>query len=767
MSALIIVPHLFNTGMIINDVTSAYIMDDFSLYCLSVLVIAVNVSCIFLARLFWRENAIEIMWICLLSTFLIISVVLIADFTWISIRAMTIKIPGYFIAIAKGYFYEKSVFYILMIAFMGGLILSKKTLFKNHQNEKSAPIIFFFIKTLCLGTVILNIEPLVVEIIFKTSSVWSNFRWQCFFNSVFFLVVFTSISLIHYVQKRQTTHHDQIKNAINRLGWLCIGLFITKFMLLVFVPNYFHQSTWENFAVACGNMLLRNFLEFVPLIIAVQMLIFYLNFYKKKQFSIEESTNKTSGDFGSAQWATKKYLHETLNAFDKQVGPIVGKLDDALLHLPLLNKLTISPQGGGKSAASSIPVLLTENRPVFVLDFKGELWATTARHRAEVFGRKVITIDPFNIIQEEAFSQGKPEHLFQKYQLNPFEWLPEEREERDRMLNAFSNSLVSEEQGTTDHFTDNAKILLRGYIDYIMTLDKSQRNLESLYGLLSENAEDAIETYEAMSQAGGRAADAAHQIIRVGSDERGSILSTTYRQIDWIGDSNIKSTFSTSNFNLYDFLKGDMDVYVILPSDQIKTHGRVVRMLLSLLMGLISQAKPNELPNKKMLFLLDELGQLGKCPDVEQCIEILRARGVVVWTVFQTLNQIKLFAKPDLFLSVPIKQIFTNDDTETMKWIQALGGKKTIVTKTLSANKGSSRKNTQLLSGNLSAGEGESLRETGADLIQFNEIRELAKDEQYVFYHGGKPIKCKKVFYFEHAFFAGKYDNNPLEHARQ
>ena len=34
------------------------------------------------------------------------------------------------------------------------------------------------------------------------------------------------------------------------------------------------------------------------------------------------------------------------------------------------------------------------------------------------------------------------------------------------------------------------------------------------------------------------------------------------------------------------------------------------------------------------------------------------------------------FFHPDLFLSVPIKQIFTNDDVDTMQWVQSLGGKK-------------------------------------------------------------------------------------------
>jgi type IV secretion system protein VirD4 len=281
---------------------------------------------------------------------------------------------------------------------------------------------------------------------------------------------------------------------------------------------------------------------------------------------------------------------------------------------------------------------------------------------------------------------------------------------------------------------------------------------------MSETSKEAELTFEHMTQMNGRAKAAANQIMRVGSDERGSILSTSYRQIDWMSDSNIQSTLLESNFDLRDFLKGNMDIYVVLPEDQIKEHNRLVRMIMALLMGLIVQANPTELPKQKMLFLLDELAQLGYCPDVEQCIEVLRARGVVVWTVFQSLSQIELFKKPDLFKGAPLKQIFTIDDAKTMQWIQTLAGKKTVVTQTISSNKGTSKQSNKIMMGGTSSrGESESAHETGVDLIPLNEIRELPYGEQFIFLHGAKPIRCKKVRYFEREEFQKKYDKNPLE----
>lgn len=484
---------------------------------------------------------------------------------------------------------------------------------------------------------------------------------------------------------------------------------------------------------------------------------------KLKLFDETDKANETSGYFGSAVFATTKDYKEW-DMYDERSQIFVGMDEEhRLLYTPLMNKVTISPEGGGKSAASAIGAALDYDGPIFAFDPKGEIAAVTARYRMEVMKRKVIIIDPFGITRTPAFSDGKPEEFKKEYRFNPFDWIPEDRLQRDRVLNNFAASFIINEGGNSNHFDENAKILIRGYIDHMLTLSEDQRNLKTLYEMMSESIDDATLTFQQMAASGGRAKAASNQINRVGSDERGSILSTSYRQIDWIGDSNLQNLLSESNFDLREFLAGNMDIFVVVPEDQTVEHSRLVRMLMALLLGLIVQADPRTLPQKKMLFLLDELAQLGYCPDVEQCIQVLRARGVIVWCIFQTLSQIELFEKPDLFKGAAIKQIFTNDDTETMEWIQLLGCKKTVITKSVSTNKGQSKQNMQMFTNSTSSGEGESVQETGVDLIALNEIRELPKDDQFIFIRGKKPIRCKKAWYFNHPHFAGKFDPNPLE----
>jgi type IV secretion system protein VirD4 len=533
--------------------------------------------------------------------------------------------------------------------------------------------------------------------------------------------------------------------------------------ILSFIKTYqgFTSNNWQLFLLLTAFIKLHWF-WLIPLVVMTLLMIGFRYYSKIKSFDSTSRINQSSGYFGSASWASLRDLKQ-INAFNSATGLPIGKFDNKTLYLPLCNKLTLSPPGTGKTSASSMTALLSYDGPMFVFDVKGELWAVTARFRAHTLKRKVVVIDPFKVREGADFKKGKSQDLLQPDYFNPFDWIPENKQERDRMINAFAASFVVSEGSYAKHFDENAKILIRGMIDYILSLPKEMRTLKTLYGFLSQNSNDAELLFSQMAESSGRAAASAHQIQRVGHDERGSILSTSFRQLDWLGDSNVQETLSKSNFNLADFLKGNMDIYVILPPDQIKEYGRLCRMLLSLLMGMLLKTNPSQLPKKKMLFLFEELAQMGHCPDVEQAIEVFRACGVVVWSVFQTLSQVELFDKPDLFKGAPLKQIFTNDDPKTMEWIQTLGGKKTVLTKTLSNNSGESRQAMQVFGGNRSTGTGESIQETGVDLIPANEIRELAFNEQFIFLQGVKPIRCQKVPYFLYPELAGRFDPNPVE----
>ncbi|MBS0359520.1 MAG: type IV secretory system conjugative DNA transfer family protein [Proteobacteria bacterium] len=702
--------------------------------------------------------------LCLLVGFMI-------DLWILSLYTLKMKSQALFATRGVFYFVEEKWFYINLLVLILGLInfgkylISKNTLSWSLFHYKS-----YLWSIFVLATFIFIVSAPTLNLYLSQSLISSLFvefptKIGSILNICYVVSIVSLILLLHYMRKNKKISIEWTIQFINVLGVSVVLVFCFEIMMSILPYQMLSNRgliTFGKVLHLAGSDLKESSSKFISIIVLMIFLSGYRSILKKKLFN-DNLKSETSGSFGTSSWASEDDL-KALNAYDPNNGIFIGKDDkERDLYLPLYNKLTLSPPGGGKTTTSSIPVLLSHTGPAFVFDIKGELWATTARYRSKVLGRKVILIDPYRITAAADFKAKKPKSLLKTYSINPFDWIPEDSSARDRMMNAFASSFIVREGKFAAHFDEHAKILIRGYIDYLMNLGPKSRNLEKLYELMSQSKEEAEETFCEMSKMNGRASAASNQINRVGMDERGSILSTSYRQIDWMGDSNIKKTLYKSNFDLREFLKGNMDIFIILPEDQVREHSRLVRMLLLLLMSMIVEAKPSELPNKKMLFLLEELGQLGYCPDVEQCIEVLRARGVVVWTVFQTLSQIEQFEKPDLFKGAPLKQIFTNDDTKTMEWIQTLGGKKTILTKTRSCNEGDTEKKMQVFGGSRTRGEGESIQETGVDLIPLNEIREMGFGEQFIFLHGTKPIRCKKVRYFENNLFWGKFDENPLE----
>lgn len=617
------------------------------------------------------------------------------------------------------------------------LFCAKSHLFLMPGFQKSAPVITQMIST--------------DNFLFILHALWAV-------QSLIYMLVLTT-GLKHQALNRGFVS-QQLKLMLTLPGLLFAA---ELFVFLKFALFMSHGNVWPYQPIPTWPERLYDFAKIIWPVMLLAAVGYILWRYHHGKSKLGEDESKISQDFGSARFAGRDDLKQ-LNFYDENIGPLLGQDEDGHnLYAPLSNKLVISPPGGGKTTVSSIPLLLQHDGPVFVLDVKGELWAVSAEYRQTHMKRKVVTIDPFKIIQQKSFAKDKDDILLHEYHINPFDWLKASPQFLDRIMNAFSSSFLIASDKHTSHFDENAKILIRGYIDYLVRSKHTPKNLPELFRLLSASFTDNDEIIKDMIALGGRAMAAAHQIGRVGSNERGSILSTTYRQIDWLGDSNMSRILENSNFDLIDFLKGNMDIYVIIPEDQVKEHGRLMRMMMALLMGQIIQADPSELPQKKIVFLLEELAQLGNYPDVELCIEVLRARNVVVWSVFQTLKQIELFEKPDLFKSATLKQIFTTDDVETMEWVQSLAGKKTILTKGKSEDKGKSRQMSQWFGGSTSSSKSESIHETGVDLLPLNEIRQMQEDTQLVFYHGAPVIRCKKKPYFKDEHLNAIASKNPLE----
>ena len=562
------------------------------------------------------------------------------------------------------------------------------------------------------------------------------------------------------------TSHKNGKKLMLGATIAAMGLSAVMVLVLFFgldfltITFYVHQASlgFEAF----GRMLNAYFVQY-GILYLIPVVLAFISFGTQAYYKSRQ--DETSGEHGTAAFANKQDLKD-MGAYTTGENKVLFGQDEKgnFLYHENCNRMILAESGGGKTSGLLIPALLDHRGGAFVNDMKsGEICCVTARQRFEAFGHEIVTIDPYSITRTAEFLKDKPAYLFNKiYRYNPLDSIPKDDKNRDAAISALVTSLVrrSDDGGKSNHFEDLADTLLKGLIEWvIMTHEKP--TLIGVYDILDqpkETLESILQEMQASSYL--RAKAAGSQVFAAAHEERGSILTTTKNQISWLADPNLRELVSETNFDLQDFVKGKMDIYVILPAASSKEQKCAFRMLLASARNLMIRTPKSQYAKEELLFLFDELGQLGYCEDIEQMIPIMRAYNARFWGVFQDLGQIhKYGAMKGLFTGAKMLHFFGVTDNDTIKWICEIGGQKTYISNSTSESKGQSGSK----NGGQSKNESLSTQESGTNLLKYNQVREMKGDDQLVIIQGERPIKCKKVIYFKEPYFKGKYDRNYLE----
>ena len=155
--------------------------------------------------------------------------------------------------------------------------------------------------------------------------------------------------------------------------------------------------------------------------------------------------------------------------------------------------LTCAPTGAGKGISGVIPNLLEYPGSAFVLDFKGETYAVTARARRSM-GHNVILIDPFDI------TGGTTHHL---------NWLdtldPDDPDVVSRAAGLADMLVVAEGADSESHWNDTARELLRGLLVYVAGLPAERRSMAELRRIVTAPEDDLADTLADARRSGTRA----------------------------------------------------------------------------------------------------------------------------------------------------------------------------------------------------------------------------------------------------------------------
>jgi type IV secretory pathway TraG/TraD family ATPase VirD4 len=410
--------------------------------------------------------------------------------------------------------------------------------------------------------------------------------------------------------------------------------------------------------------------------------------------------------------------------------------------------LICAPTGAGKGIGAVIPNLLDYPGSAFVLDFKGETYAVTARTRRSM-GHDVILIDPFGIT-------GAATH-----HLNWLDTLdPGDPDVVSRAAGLADMLVVAEGADSESHWNDTARELLRGLLVYVAGLPAERRSMAELRRIVTAPEDDLAATLADMMadpERGHRLpARTASVHLNRPERERGSVLSSVVRHTAWLDDPRLCAALGRSDFSMADLKRRPMTVYLAIPPDRLRVCLGFVRGFIGLALDGVT-AVPDR-PKHRVAFLLDEFGQLGRMDRLADSITLLRGYGAQLWVFVQDLSQLKaVYPRWQSFLANTSQQFFGTADYDTARYLSSALGQQTIRFET-----GGSSYSDQGIGQPASTSSSTGEHFQGRSLLTPDEIMRLGPSRPIILIAGEPPYLLDRVSYLADPAYAGRFDPNPM-----
>ena len=157
------------------------------------------------------------------------------------------------------------------------------------------------------------------------------------------------------------------------------------------------------------------------------------------------------------------------------------------------------------------------------------------------------------------------------------------------------------------------------------------------------------------------------------------------------------------------------------------------------------------LPTPVML-LMDEFANIGRLPDVEKMVAVVRSRNISMAFGLQSLSQLKSAYKDDAATIVDCCDttlFLGGKSTDTVKEIAESVGKETVATVTWNESRGSQASSTR------------NWNTIERDLIQPAEVAKLPRDEAIVLIAGANPLRDRKYDIARHPRWDAVYPGHP------
>ncbi|ACZ48798.1 type IV secretion system protein VirD4 [Anaplasma centrale str. Israel] len=438
---------------------------------------------------------------------------------------------------------------------------------------------------------------------------------------------------------------------------------------------------------------------------------------------------------GDSRWASERDIRKI--GLRSRKGLLLGKDQRGYLVADgYQHALLFAPTGSGKGVGFVIPNLLFWEDSLVVHDIKLENYDITSGWRKKI-GQEVYVWNP-----------AQPDGISHCY--NPLDWISKKPGQMVDDVQKIANLIMPEQ----DFWYNEARSLFVGVVLYLLAVPEKVKSFGEVVRTM--RSDDVVYNLAVVLDTIGKKIHPVAYMniaafLQKADKERSGVVSTMNSSLELWANPLIDTATASSDFNIQEFKKKKITVYVGLTPDNLTRLRPLMQVFYQQATEFLCRALPSDDEPYGVLFMMDEFPTLGKMEQFQTGIAYFRGYRVRLFLIIQDTEQLKGIyeeAGMNSFLSNSTYRItFAANNIETANLISQLIGNKTVSQESLNRPK--------FLDLN-PASRSLHISDTQRALLLPQEVIMLPKDEQILLIESTYPIKSKKIKYYEDKFFTKK-----------
>jgi type IV secretion system protein VirD4 len=416
-----------------------------------------------------------------------------------------------------------------------------------------------------------------------------------------------------------------------------------------------------------------------------------------------------------------------------------------------IHTAVFAPSGAGKNCSIVESFLFTSEESALVTDIKGENAELTGQFREEIFGHKIMRLDPWHLTTD------KPARW------NVLDLIdPNDPEALDK-CRALADAIIEKNPNERDpHWTQKAQDFIAGAIAAVTHFCPPElRSLQEVAEILADKTllAQVIEKMKRSSAHGGLLARKGYEMSVSAEKELDGILSTVNRSLAVLGTpAVVESTKCTSDFDLSALYEGNgATIYLIIPLQYLKNHAALMRIWVTAFTKyIVSRGIRNQ---RTVNVILDECAAVmaGHGETLEEMLTLGRGFNMKVTAIFQSMAQLRKLFPPGqegVLLANTSQIFFAINEVEEAKYVASRLGEETIVVESGGTSHSTTSQSGQQGGYSYSTSTNHNWQQMGRSLLKPEEVIGLHPRVALTFTPGRPPIFTWLTRYYEKGFGA-------------